>query len=444
MINFHDPVVEDKDNFALVKLWLVVDGLFIWEFITTFDFEWSIIRGHRRYRWTIWIYSLSRVAALATVIATLVLFNTDADDCQLSETITLVLAYLALAAASFLLVLRIVAIWKRNIVAVGTATTLWVINGAFFIQGISQKELPGGPCEMINVQATRVTMIIAFLTDVFLLIIMLIGLFRLDCHRPGALATGRFLWNQSVIWLLLATVAGVVPTVFACLNLNEPLSMIFRFPWVITMSIAATRMYRGLDDFLSSDTSSSLVTQNIGRRTLDSGTWGTPAVTVPIPLNGIVFEAGGAFGPGQAHCTCPWPQQPGPDVLPAPMAPPLRLCGVQRVPHSRAALAIRTQRVSDIDGHARRLSRPAEACAATQDGSQTLDGQEHAVAREAGGVAPRVSTQPSALRLSTKIEQESYDPAPANLDTAAASQVLKSPSIYLQDLPAQRRLTQQD
>ena len=88
----------------------------------------------------------------------------------------------------------------------------------------------------------------------------------------------------------------------------------------------------------------------------------------------------------------------------APPSPGARYCSFRplpRVPHLRAALAIRTQHVSDIDGHARRLSRPAEACVATQDGSQTLDGQEHAVAQEAGGVAPRVSTQPSALRLST-------------------------------------------
>ena len=26
-----------------------------WEFLTTLDFEWSIIRGLRRYRWTIWV-----------------------------------------------------------------------------------------------------------------------------------------------------------------------------------------------------------------------------------------------------------------------------------------------------------------------------------------------------------------------------------------------------
>ena len=26
-----------------------------WEFFTTLDFEWSVIRGNRPYRWTIWV-----------------------------------------------------------------------------------------------------------------------------------------------------------------------------------------------------------------------------------------------------------------------------------------------------------------------------------------------------------------------------------------------------
>ena len=26
-----------------------------WEFITTLDYEWSVIRGHRPYQWTIWV-----------------------------------------------------------------------------------------------------------------------------------------------------------------------------------------------------------------------------------------------------------------------------------------------------------------------------------------------------------------------------------------------------
>ena len=31
-----------------------------WEFVTTLDYEWSVIRGHRPYRWTIWV----RISAL--------------------------------------------------------------------------------------------------------------------------------------------------------------------------------------------------------------------------------------------------------------------------------------------------------------------------------------------------------------------------------------------
>ncbi|KAH9988693.1 hypothetical protein BJV77DRAFT_730054 [Russula vinacea] len=289
MVNFHDLAVEANDGIALLKFWLIVDGIFLWEFFTTLNFEWDIIRGHRRYRWTIWVYSLSRLAALATVITNLVLLNlTIPYDCQVSETLALVFAYLALAAASLLLMLRIVAIWKRNAVAVGIAATIWANNCVFFIQGIARLRYERvflGGCTARNIQATKAAITVSFLSDVALLIIMLVGLFRLDSHRPGALATGRFLWNQGVIWLLVATVAGVVPTVFVLLDLNEPLSTIFLFPWIITMTIGASRMYRGLDDFLSSDISH--VPYKGGRRISDSWTRGT---AVPTPLDGIAVN----------------------------------------------------------------------------------------------------------------------------------------------------------
>ncbi len=70
---------------AIVKFWHVVDGIFMyvtlpalaalasslnvtaqprpsassWEFFTTLDFEWDVIRGRRPYRWTIWVCHLS-------------------------------------------------------------------------------------------------------------------------------------------------------------------------------------------------------------------------------------------------------------------------------------------------------------------------------------------------------------------------------------------------
>ena len=29
--------------------------IFSWEFVITLDYEWSVIRGHRPFRWTIWV-----------------------------------------------------------------------------------------------------------------------------------------------------------------------------------------------------------------------------------------------------------------------------------------------------------------------------------------------------------------------------------------------------
>ncbi|KAF8487267.1 hypothetical protein DFH94DRAFT_20344 [Russula ochroleuca] len=294
MVNFRDPAVVAKDSFALLKLWHVVDGLFLWEFITTLDFEWSIIQRRRSYRWTIWIYSFSRVTTLTAVIANLVVLNLNTSvSCTFSMILVSVSAYLALAAASLLLVIRVIAIWNRNKVVAVIAITIWTINSAFFIQGISQvryttKVFPGGYCTTLNVQASKAAIVVSFVADLLLLIIMLVGLFRLDCHRNGASATGRILWNQGVIWLLLAIVAGVVPTVFACLDLNEPLSSIFRIPWIIAMSIAATRMYRALNVALSSDIAHVPSHSNGGRTITVSGIWGSPAV--PVSLNGIKVD----------------------------------------------------------------------------------------------------------------------------------------------------------
>jgi len=62
------------------KLWHAVAGLYLygltlscvfyaiqlykcsWEFVTTLDYEWRVIRGRIPYRWTIWVRSDQRFA----------------------------------------------------------------------------------------------------------------------------------------------------------------------------------------------------------------------------------------------------------------------------------------------------------------------------------------------------------------------------------------------
>ncbi|KAI0279152.1 hypothetical protein BC826DRAFT_604768 [Russula brevipes] len=135
MVNFHDPAVVANDMSAFVKLSHTLIGLYIWEFATTLDYEWSIIWGRRPYRWTIWIYSLTRLATLTTVINIIVYLNTKATPhrCQALLTSISVFDNVALAAAELLIVLRIIAIWNKRKVVVAIAIGLWVTNVAFLI-----------------------------------------------------------------------------------------------------------------------------------------------------------------------------------------------------------------------------------------------------------------------------------------------------------------------
>ncbi|KAF8492448.1 hypothetical protein F5888DRAFT_917715 [Russula emetica] len=258
MVNFNDFAVIASDVAVLKKFLCLVDGFFIWEFMTTLGYEWNIIQERLRYRWTIWIYSLTRVATL--VMVAINIFNVDTTspiNCQITMRFQFALAYLTIVFSSLLIVLRIIAIWDKNRIIIAVATGMWGTNIVFLIQGVCGFHATWGDenCVVTDLESIRLSTIVALVTDIVLLSIMLIGLSRMRRHGGGTMALGRLLWNQGVIWLVVAVVAELTPTVFICLDLNEPFNLVFQIPWVITMSIAATRMYRSLSEFLSSNIS---------------------------------------------------------------------------------------------------------------------------------------------------------------------------------------------
>ncbi|KAH9956528.1 hypothetical protein BC827DRAFT_753747 [Russula dissimulans] len=258
-----------------LKLWHT--GLYIWEFVTTLDYEWSIIRGHRPYRWTMWIYSFTRMAALMGVILSLVGDDvTTPYNCEIGIVFQLVFGCLAVASASLLIVLRIIAIWNKKKIITVVAITVWMINVLFFIHGklfllsLSQLGVPfkhalipgiaeirsawspaEATCLAPNIESGKLNFVATLSTEIVLLVIMLIGLLLLGFHERSAFGIGRLMWRQGVIWLLIATLAEVPPTVFICLNLNDSYNYMFSITSVVAMSIAATRIHRQLVDFVS-------------------------------------------------------------------------------------------------------------------------------------------------------------------------------------------------
>jgi len=163
------------------------------------------------------------------------------------------------------------------------AIILWVVNAAFFIQFIARLRFAGSSCVPANIESNQLNMIAMAVTDIALLLIMLVGLLRLRYHGNDMFGLTQVLWKQGVIWLLLALVAEIPPVVFIILKLNVSFDTMFQFPAYITMTIAATRLYRSLVDFNSSSTD--LFTTNVDIRnggTLVPETKRINAASIPI------------------------------------------------------------------------------------------------------------------------------------------------------------------
>jgi len=257
MANLRDSAVVAQDALTQVKFWHTVYGLLLWEFFTTLDYEWKVFRGHIPYRWTIWVYSITRVAGLVGAI--ICIFGMDITTpihCQPWITFLLISSYLSLAAASLLIVLRIIAIWNRHKVATAMAVSTWGINVAFLIQGTARlhsKWLSDeSSCMVVDTPSNTASLISMAVTDIILLLIMLVGLLRLRFHSGGTFGLARLLLKQGVIWILLATVVEVPPAILLILDLNDRLNLMFQAPAVVTMTIASTRMHRSLVDSASS------------------------------------------------------------------------------------------------------------------------------------------------------------------------------------------------
>jgi len=227
-------------------------GLYVWEYFTTLWFEWQVITGKRRYRWTIWLYSSCRLSALIAIILIFVGFDpTHPINCKSWLQSVFFFAYLAFVFASALIVLRIIAIWEKNLVITTISITAWLVNITFYIRSIARAnavwDQTANTCVILNTKHCIEPITSTLVEDFILLMLMLSGLRRYG--EAGMFGLWRFLYYQGLFWLALVTLAEIPPTVFIMLDLNDYLNLMFQVPELIMMAVGASRIYRCLADY---------------------------------------------------------------------------------------------------------------------------------------------------------------------------------------------------
>ncbi|KAI0056582.1 hypothetical protein BV25DRAFT_1920832 [Artomyces pyxidatus] len=254
MTNWRDPARIQSDYLSLLKLIHVLGGIYIWEFVTTCNFELEVLRRRRPYRWTIWVYLCVRISTLIAFSFMFVDIGPwTSESCRIGDIITFAFSYLSVASASLIIVIRTAVLWNYNRAAVALSVGIWAVSTALNIRDLTLVEAYYDPqadiCMQISTNRSQANAVGILVSDLVLLGTMLAGLHRHYDAKDGFFGLWRLLFRQGVIWLFLATIAEVPSVVMIYLDLSDPWNIMFPPAALLILAIAATRMHRELSEY---------------------------------------------------------------------------------------------------------------------------------------------------------------------------------------------------
>ncbi|KAH9974553.1 hypothetical protein BGW80DRAFT_1301110, partial [Lactifluus volemus] len=203
MVNWQNPNTTVAEYVAWVKLLHVINGVYIWEFICNLNFELSLIRGRRQWRWTASFYIACRLATIAELFA-----------------------YGAGTLSLSLYAIRSIAVWQRSIVVTTFSTAIILANfGASFRQ--AKWDPKTNSC--VRPRDTKALLINALLlaTELIFIALMAGGIY----YRNRESRAFKVMYREGLLWLISAALVQTVPVAS-----------------ILCPSIGATRMYRTLSD----------------------------------------------------------------------------------------------------------------------------------------------------------------------------------------------------
>ncbi|KAI0064386.1 hypothetical protein BV25DRAFT_1914577 [Artomyces pyxidatus] len=236
---------------SAVKVIHVCNGIFLWEYFTTMRFEWEVFTGQRPWRWSFAIYMISRLLALGSVILTFIGFNLQTEfDCNAWFRCVLVFSWFAIAFASFLLVLRAIAIWHRNVYVTIFVMGLWFMNFGSATYSVTKGHTEWLPsfntCLISGTADFRWGIMINFIEDLSLIAVMFLGV--LD--KKNATDLWRLLYVQGLAWMACTALSEIPAVVLSFLNINDGWNLMFQVPHMVIMVIISTRVYRNLFQYI--------------------------------------------------------------------------------------------------------------------------------------------------------------------------------------------------
>ncbi|EGO03678.1 hypothetical protein SERLA73DRAFT_175253 [Serpula lacrymans var. lacrymans S7.3] len=251
MVDWQSPAEVAKDGAAFSKFMHTLLGLYIWEFVTSLDFDWQFISGKKRFRWPLIFYFAGRYCLFFALIGIAIALNvTTPVNCQSLYTFNQVLGNAAIGLASINLSLRTIAVWSQNRYIVVPLIVIILGHWSFLLHGILLKAewVPGTGC-VITSTSNRILAISFIYSMTFDFTVLCLTGWKLAFPSNGRSKLITLIFGDGLIYFIIAFLANLLATIFMLLNLNAVMSIIANVPAAIASTIVACRAVRRLTNY---------------------------------------------------------------------------------------------------------------------------------------------------------------------------------------------------
>lgn len=227
-----------------------MEGVYIWEFVTTLNFDVQLFREFKGSSlWAKWVYLTCRYTTLVYVLLNMATTSMAKEiNCKIISKGTIAALYLSITSASALIGIRVIAIWNKEIKLTAIIIICILVELVLNIRNVFEIDVAWAPganiCFYTNVKSSTANITAIFVCDVVLQISMLVGLLRIRSHHKVGI--WNILWTQGLIWTTIALITEVPSIVFVYLNRTNIEDLFASIPAAFILSICAMRLYRSL------------------------------------------------------------------------------------------------------------------------------------------------------------------------------------------------------
>ncbi|KAK0185538.1 hypothetical protein F5146DRAFT_937482 [Armillaria mellea] len=252
MVDWNSPEELAHDHASFSNIVHAMLGMYLWEIILSFEYDWHWISRAKPFRWPMIFYLCNRYFVLVALVGMYVPFLLSNYQCKSLYIVDEVFGSTSIGLASLNLSLRTIAVWGRHIKIVLPISILILAHWSLLFNGtisfISNWLQELGTCALVKTSNKMLAVTSIFTMAFDLLILLLTGW---NVPEAMVLRSGlsSLVFGDGLIYFLVTFAVNLTATVLMLLNLNAVMSMAANVPAVVLSTIFACRAVRRLSQY---------------------------------------------------------------------------------------------------------------------------------------------------------------------------------------------------